>query len=77
MNVTKVTILLQDNQADHVSLQTDLPEPTWPWRGKLSVDFRCAAGRSRAYVAEHFPGIEVEELDYRGRGRTKFAKEQP
>ena len=76
MNVTSITILLQDNQADQVCLNTDLPEPTWPYKGRLSTCFRCAAGNGRAYVAEHFPGVEVEELDYRGRERTKFSKEQ-
>ena len=45
---------------DRVFLQTNLLEPTWPYKEKMHLRFDAAAGRGLAYVEANFPNVEVE-----------------
>ncbi len=63
INITSITIIT-GRGTDKVCLNTDMPaafaadvcdEPN-------TFQFQAAAGHGEAYVAEHFPGVDVEVI---------------
>ena len=61
IEITEVTVLT-GHGADHIMCQTDLPEATWPYEGKMCMDFTAAAGRGVEYVRKHF-GVEPKIIN--------------
>lgn len=61
LTVNSIFILHRKNSSDYVSLVTDLPEPTFPFKGTLGLRFEVAKDGAVQYVATHFPGIPVQE----------------
>jgi hypothetical protein len=59
MKIVSATIVRLRQGSDHVMLTTDLPEPAWPFKGELSMQFRTARGQAEAYLTEHFPGVPI------------------
>ncbi len=60
MKIISAIIIQNHRGADHVSLETDLPDPGWPYTGKLNLDFKAAKGSAEKYIHEHFPGIPID-----------------
>lgn len=60
MNITKITIITGLAGTDCLMIETDLPEPIWPYEGVLTLKTEVAKGKAEDYVKDHFPSIEVE-----------------
>lgn len=60
MKILSAFILCGRAGGDHVSLDTDLPNPSYPYDGTLSISFVCAKGTAEEYVKKHFPKIPVK-----------------
>lgn len=46
--------------SDKCFIQTDLPDPCFPYTGNLTFSFSAAAGDGYAYVKHHWPDLPVE-----------------
>lgn len=63
MKITKIVILTRLGYTDHISMETDLPNPLWPFTGNLFIRFETGFNSGVSYVEEHFPGIEYEAIN--------------
>lgn len=61
MKILKVTII-RGNSADKIILDTDLPEGTYPYTGKMSLLFDVAKGNGEDYLSRHFPELNEEDI---------------
>lgn len=59
INVKKITII--SRVTDTVYLDTDLPEPIWPFNGCLTLQFEAVKGKGAEYVRKTF-GREPDEI---------------
>lgn len=50
----KSAFILTGRGQDMIMLHTDLPEPCWPYTGKMAVRFNAAAGGGLEYLRKHF-----------------------
>lgn len=53
MKLIKATVI-SGQGPDHIFLETNLPEATWPYEGKLNLHFNAAAGQAMEYLKTHF-----------------------
>ena len=67
MKITKIVVMTHTSATDHVYVHTELPSPfpavvsTQP----LAMGFEFEAGKGIEYVRAHFPGVYIEELNYK------------
>ena len=57
MEILNIKILTDRHGADSVFLYTDLPEATFPYKGKQMIEFKCAKGSAFEYCSKYFPNI--------------------
>lgn len=50
-------VIVKGLGADHVMIETCLPDPCYPFIGNLTVTFRVAQGDAERYVSEHFKDV--------------------
>jgi len=62
MKLIKATVI-SGQGPDHVYLETNLPEPTWPYEGKLNLHFNVAACQAMEYLRQHFT-FDDEDITY-------------
>lgn len=62
IKVTKITILRMQSGSEIVSLRTEMPEATYPYKESLDLEFRASREQAEDYVKKHFPGVPVEVL---------------
>ncbi len=66
----KKACVVRDGGADRISLKTDLPNGSWPYKGTTSLRFEVAAGSAEEYLAANLPGVEVEVIDVKAMGEA-------
>jgi hypothetical protein len=59
MNITSIT-LITGNGADHLLLQTDLPDGCWPYTDNATVKMETAAGTGEEYCIAHFTDVPLK-----------------
>lgn len=62
MIIMYASVLEQQHGADIVYLWTDLPDATYPFTGKQTLEFRCAKGTGTEYLRRHFPRVKISEF---------------
>lgn len=67
IKVNKIILLIQEYQADHITLWTNLPGAEYPFDEKLSLEFRAGQATGEDYINQHFPGVPVEIIDLRNK----------
>lgn len=53
LNIT----LLECNGPDELSIEVDLPEGCWPYRGNASIKMHTAKGSGEEYIKRHLPNV--------------------
>ena len=59
----KSALVIINRGADEISLETNLPDPCWPYDDVLCLRFRAAKGTGADYVRKHFhPNPDIKEI---------------
>lgn len=64
IDVTAITVLRLRSGPDHVYFATALPNPIFPFDGKLELKCEVARGAGPNFVQTRFPGVPCEVRDY-------------
>lgn len=73
MKITRIIIITGEG-SDRVSLETDLPEATYPYKESLFLSFHAAADSGEKYCKKHFPNIPIVVRNIRNKSNYKFSK---
>jgi len=60
IKISKIIIVRLLHGKAIVSLRTDLPGATFPYRECLDLEFSAARESAEDYCKKHFPGVPVE-----------------
>lgn len=62
MKLLSIVIVRMAHHMDKVSIETDLPEPIYPFGGHLHLDFSVAKGKGEEYCRTNFPDVPVKAI---------------
>ncbi len=60
LKITDITVIQNEHGMTKICFHTDLPEPTWPYKGRLSVMGFMSSDAQGEWLAKHFPGVPVK-----------------
>ena len=59
IEITKIAIIVRNEQLDYLLLHTELPNPCFPFTGKACFTLQTPSETGISWVKENFPGVEV------------------
>lgn len=63
MKITKVTVLTRPSNMDYVTLDTEVPNPVWPYEGTTQFVTWTPKGEGVKFAEKNFPGIELKLIE--------------
>lgn len=66
IRIVKVVLLLLSHGPDYITVETDLPNPTWPYEGVANLKMKAARGTGKDYIKKHFPKVPLEVITPHG-----------
>lgn len=62
MDIRKI-VILHTTGGDKIMMETNLPNPCWPYTGLMSMSFVTAKDTGEDYVSTYFPGVPFEVVN--------------